>query len=358
MAAPEAELVLKWEREQARLRQNVKEEDTEDWQRNADFSGLERVGGVDLSFIKGDDINACAHLVVLAYPHMKVLYEDCKMVTLNAPYVAGFLGFREAPPLLQALEKLKNVQPNLMPQVLFVDGNGLFHYREFGLACHLGVLSDLPCVGVAKNLLHVEGVVRSEEHQSQYATKERGFFEEELPPKQRTWRHGPRERSETKCVTVSLDRRAKKEANKILNTSTECSTSDTDVDSLTFSSSSESPDSDIPQTRRRGQTKKASRSKSTKRTTPDDVLKRYNKVIHAFKKEGSISNACTKVGVDRNTLALMAVVAEIQLVDPEFYRSIPKFRSKEEKLFDFSKRCLQLLTADARSAIEKAKKRA
>uniref|UniRef100_A0A671QA95 Endonuclease V n=1 Tax=Sinocyclocheilus anshuiensis TaxID=1608454 RepID=A0A671QA95_9TELE len=50
-------------------------------------------------------------------------------------------------------------------KVLFVDGNGLFHYREFGLACHLGVLSDLPCVGVAKNLLHVEGVVRSEEHQ-------------------------------------------------------------------------------------------------------------------------------------------------------------------------------------------------
>uniref|UniRef100_A0A9J8A450 Endonuclease V n=1 Tax=Cyprinus carpio carpio TaxID=630221 RepID=A0A9J8A450_CYPCA len=167
MAAPEAELVLKWEREQARLRESVKEEDTEDWQRSPDFSGLKRVGGVDLSFIKGDDINACAHLVVLTYPHMKVLYEDCKMVTLNAPYVAGFLGFREAPPLLQALEKLKNVQPNLMPQVLFVDGNGLFHYREFGLACHLGVLSDLPCVGVAKNLLHVEGVVRSEEHQSQ-----------------------------------------------------------------------------------------------------------------------------------------------------------------------------------------------
>ncbi|XP_016136712.1 endonuclease V isoform X2 [Sinocyclocheilus grahami] len=167
MAAPEAELVLKWEREQSRLRESVKEEDTEDWQRSPDFSGLEKVGGVDLSFIKGDDINACAHLVVLTYPHMKVLYEDCKMVTLNAPYVAGFLGFREAPPLLQALEKLKNVQPNLMPQVLFVDGNGLFHYREFGLACHLGVLSDLPCVGVAKNLLHVEGVVRSEEHQSQ-----------------------------------------------------------------------------------------------------------------------------------------------------------------------------------------------
>ncbi|XP_058634235.1 endonuclease V-like isoform X4 [Onychostoma macrolepis] len=130
MAAPEAELVLKWEREQAHLRESVKEEDTEDWQRSPDFSGLERVGGVDLSFIKGDDINACAHLVVLTYPHMKVLYEDCKMVTLNAPYVAGFLGFREAPPLLQALEKLKNIQPNLMPQTFIYSHSLLFASRS------------------------------------------------------------------------------------------------------------------------------------------------------------------------------------------------------------------------------------
>lgn len=38
---------------------------------------------------------------------------------------------------------------------------------EFGLACHLGVLSGLPCVGVAKNLLQVQGVSRSEDHQAQ-----------------------------------------------------------------------------------------------------------------------------------------------------------------------------------------------
>lgn len=58
--------------EQARLRQQVVEEDTEDWQRSPDFSGLERVGGVDLSFIKGDDVNACAQLVVLSYPDLEV----------------------------------------------------------------------------------------------------------------------------------------------------------------------------------------------------------------------------------------------------------------------------------------------
>ncbi|XP_041694704.1 endonuclease V-like [Coregonus clupeaformis] len=160
--------------EQASLRQQVVEEDTEDWQRSPDFTGLERVGGVDLSFIKGDDVNACAQLVVLSYPDLELLYEDSQMVTLTAPYISGFLAFRETPYLLEALQRLETTQPSLLPQVVLVDGNGLFHYREFGLACHLGVLSGLPCIGVAKNLLQVQGVEKSEEHQSQIASLQKG----------------------------------------------------------------------------------------------------------------------------------------------------------------------------------------
>ncbi|XP_066522554.1 endonuclease V-like [Hoplias malabaricus] len=161
------ELVQRWEREQESLKQRLIEDDTEAWEKTPSFSGLCRVGGVDLSFIKGDEVNACAQLVVLSFPDMELLYEVSEMVTLSAPYIAGFLAFREAPPLLQLLKKLEKDEPSLMPQVVFVDGNGLFHYREFGLACHLGVLSDLPCVGVAKNLLQVQGVAKSEEHLSQ-----------------------------------------------------------------------------------------------------------------------------------------------------------------------------------------------
>lgn len=59
-------------REQAELKERLQIGDSEDWQRSPSFTGLERVGGVDLSFIKGDDVNACAQLVVLSYPDMKV----------------------------------------------------------------------------------------------------------------------------------------------------------------------------------------------------------------------------------------------------------------------------------------------
>ncbi|XP_012410340.1 endonuclease V [Trichechus manatus latirostris] len=138
--------------------------DTEAWQRDPDFSGLQRVGGVDVSFVKGDSVNACASLVVLSYPELEVVYEECRMVNLLAPYVSGFLAFREVPFLAEAVRQLQEKEPSLLPQVLLVDGNGLLHHRGFGVACHLGVLTDLPCIGVAKKLLQVDGLEKNNLH--------------------------------------------------------------------------------------------------------------------------------------------------------------------------------------------------
>lgn len=59
-------------REQAHLKALVVDRDTEAWQRDPGFSGLQRVGGVDVSFVKGDSVSACASLVVLSYPELEV----------------------------------------------------------------------------------------------------------------------------------------------------------------------------------------------------------------------------------------------------------------------------------------------
>ncbi|KAH0629365.1 hypothetical protein JD844_011398 [Phrynosoma platyrhinos] len=163
----EEETRREWERDQSRLKADVIEEDTQDWQNSPSFAGLERVGGVDLSYVKGYDRSACASLVVLRYPDLEVLYEDCRMVDVSAPYVAGFLAFREAPFLVEAVQRLEERVPALRPQVLLVDGNGVLHHRGFGIACHLGLLTGLPCIGVAKNLLQVDGLSNNDLHKDQ-----------------------------------------------------------------------------------------------------------------------------------------------------------------------------------------------
>ncbi|XP_066188373.1 endonuclease V isoform X4 [Sylvia atricapilla] len=114
----------RWEREQARLKAGVVEEDTEEWQKDPHFTGLHRVGGVDLSYIKGDESRACASLVVLSYPALEVLYQDCRMVAVSAPYVAGFLAFREVPVLVEAVQRLQQEEPQLQPQIRSLQRSG------------------------------------------------------------------------------------------------------------------------------------------------------------------------------------------------------------------------------------------
>ncbi|KAF8389513.1 hypothetical protein HHK36_026208 [Tetracentron sinense] len=128
---------------------------------------LKYVGGVDLSFLKDDPSIACAGLVVVDLDNFNVVYDDFSVVQLQIPYIPGFLAFREAPILLELLEKVKHDAPLFYPQLLMVDGNGLLHPQGkgsvgFGLACHLGVIANLPTIGIGKNLHHVDGLVQSE----------------------------------------------------------------------------------------------------------------------------------------------------------------------------------------------------
>lgn len=103
------------------------------------------VGGVDAAFT-GDSLIAAA--VVLDLSSLETLEQVAIRQPLEFPYVPGLLSFREAPGVLAALARLK-----ALPDVLIVDGHGLAHPRRLGIACHLGVLLDMPAIGCAKSVL-------------------------------------------------------------------------------------------------------------------------------------------------------------------------------------------------------------
>lgn len=125
------------------------------------ISAARLVGGVDISFVKGSATDACAALVVCDLNDDCVVHAACRRVALTAPYIPGYLAFREVGFLLELLDELRRDAPHLMPDVVLVDGNGILHPNRFGLACHLGVLSGLPTVGVGKTLHHVDGLTKA-----------------------------------------------------------------------------------------------------------------------------------------------------------------------------------------------------
>ncbi|CAI0565518.1 unnamed protein product [Linum tenue] len=91
---------------------------------------LRYVGGFDVSYSKEDPSMACGILVVLDLRNLQVVYEDFCIVDLRVPYVPGFLAFREAPIILQLLEKMKKSDIRLYPQLHHVDGLTLSGVRQ------------------------------------------------------------------------------------------------------------------------------------------------------------------------------------------------------------------------------------
>lgn len=107
------------------------------------------IAGADVS-MRWRDTRGPIHaaIALLNWPDKRLLASASLTVTPRFPYVPGYLGFREAPALIAAWGRLEE-----KPDLLLMDGQGRAHPRRCGVATQLGVLLDVPTIGVAKSLL-------------------------------------------------------------------------------------------------------------------------------------------------------------------------------------------------------------
>jgi deoxyribonuclease V len=105
------------------------------------------VAGVDIGFKDNYRITKAA-IAILEFPSLELVESATIETPTTFPYIPGYLSFREVPAILQVMEKI-----SIIPDLILCDGQGYAHPRRFGLACHLGVILDLPTIGVAKKRL-------------------------------------------------------------------------------------------------------------------------------------------------------------------------------------------------------------
>lgn len=112
-----------------------------------DFNAIRYVAGADIGFESNNKITRAA-ISILELPDLDEIETAIARQATVFPYVPGLLSFREIPCLLAAMQKLGQT-----PDMVLCDGQGYAHPRRFGLACHLGVITGLPTIGVAKSRL-------------------------------------------------------------------------------------------------------------------------------------------------------------------------------------------------------------
>jgi deoxyribonuclease V len=114
-------------------------------ERTIDICEIRRVAGADAAYYQ-DTIYAA--VVVMTFPGLEVVEKTYAMHKVPFPYIPGLLAFREGPAILDAFSSLFTV-----PDLILINGHGFAHPKRFGSACHIGLILDIPSIGVAQRLL-------------------------------------------------------------------------------------------------------------------------------------------------------------------------------------------------------------
>ena len=94
---------------------------------------------MDVSYVGSIGIGA---VTVLDYESLELLETQVATCEVKMPYIPTLLSFREIPPAVAAIKKLK-----VQPDVFLVDAQGWAHPYRCGFASHLGLALGKPTVG-------------------------------------------------------------------------------------------------------------------------------------------------------------------------------------------------------------------
>ncbi len=110
------------------------------------------VGGLDISYAtNAGQTNVVAAYTLCHWPHPEVIWSLTEQAVVEFPYITGYLSYRELPVYLNLLRRVWSADRGC--DLLMVDGSGILHPRLAGVATHLGILLNLPTVGVSKKRL-------------------------------------------------------------------------------------------------------------------------------------------------------------------------------------------------------------
>jgi len=122
---------------------------TLDFQNQISENDVKLIAGFDVAYMFHDDWKeSCGACVLMDYKTGEIVEQQTLFLETHFPYIPTFLSFRELPFIEKLIQSLKN-----SPSLFLIDGNGLLHPYQFGLACHIGASMKTPSIGVAKSLL-------------------------------------------------------------------------------------------------------------------------------------------------------------------------------------------------------------
>jgi deoxyribonuclease V len=115
-----------------------------------DFDEIRVIAAADQAFFEEKIISG---IILLNYDTLEIIERSFSIQTENFPYIPTFLSFREGPAIVNTFRKLKT-----RPDIMLIDGVGINHPRNAGIATHIGVVLDMPTIGITKKILCGKGI--------------------------------------------------------------------------------------------------------------------------------------------------------------------------------------------------------